>query len=71
MNKSRGRAQFRLDVDAPFCVVPPYIWSERDKLRAGSKTVCNEELALTAAFFLVSFSAALAEKVHIKGLLFT
>ena len=45
---SRVRVQLWLDVDAPFCVVPPYIRSERDKLCAGSKTVCNEEFALTA-----------------------
>ena len=43
---SRVRVQSRPYVDAPFCVVPPYIWSERDKLRAGSKTVCNEWFAL-------------------------
>ena len=63
--------QTRLDVDAPFCVVPPYIWSERDKLRAGSKTVCNEEFALGSQaidlqgrlLLLVSFLAE-ARKVH-------
>ena len=59
--------------DAPFCVVPPYIWSERDKLRAGSKTVCNEEFALGSQaidlqgrlLLLVSFLAE-ARKVHVS-----